>query len=238
MHLSFSQKSDSLISGETRLQHITTATSLSHSPCSGLHLLFQAPGLLARRRKPRTWLSRSLVPTAAATRHHQTPSSPAAGRWSGFVGGVGWPLTRGLAAAASCSNPSPSALPSWCLFNCLDGIHVTIDLLMDSPSDFVAADSRRAVRGAPGSTEQSLRSVSYSSHLGCIVIVNFVGLPWTSWLSGLGAYGRGGGQVVDMTLALVLVMVEQEGEFMGVEQVIVAVVDTILIQDRCPLSIL
>lgn len=46
------------------------------------------------------------------------------------------------------------------------------------------------------------------------------------------------GQVVDMTLALVLVMVEQEGEFMEVEQVIVAVVGTILIQDRCPLSIL
>ncbi|KAG6421536.1 hypothetical protein SASPL_118092 [Salvia splendens] len=159
-----------------------------------------------------------------------------------------------------CYSPSSDAVVSCsrslCLFNCLDGIHVTIDLLMDSPSDFVAADSRRAVRGAPGSTEQSLRSVSYSSHLGCIVIVNFVGLPWTSRLSysgrfdsygggfgggyssGLGAYGRGGGQVVDMTLALVLVMVEQEGEFMGVEQVIVAVVDTILIQDRCPLSIL
>lgn len=42
------------------------------------------------------------------------------------------------------------------------------------------------------------------------------------------------GQVVDMILALVLVMVEQEGGCMEVEQVIVAVVDTILMQDRCP----
>lgn len=42
------------------------------------------------------------------------------------------------------------------------------------------------------------------------------------------------GQVLVMILALVLVMVEQEGECMEVEQVIVAVVDTILMQDRCP----
>lgn len=42
------------------------------------------------------------------------------------------------------------------------------------------------------------------------------------------------GQVVDMILALVLVMVDLEGECMEVEQVIVAVVDTILMQDRRP----
>ncbi|KAG6433531.1 hypothetical protein SASPL_105145 [Salvia splendens] len=126
------------------------------------------------------------------------------------------------------------------------GIHVTIDLFTDSPSDFVDTDSRRSVRGAPGSTGQSLPSESHFGRCHTPAISAASSLSISSDCCGL----RGLvvdmtlefmvelGQVVDMTLALVLVMVEQEGELTEAEQVIVAVVDTILIQDRCLLSIL
>ncbi|KAG6433527.1 hypothetical protein SASPL_105141 [Salvia splendens] len=126
------------------------------------------------------------------------------------------------------------------------GIHVTIDLFTDSPSDFVDTDSRRSVRGAPGSTGQSLPSESHFGRCHTPAISAASSLSISSDCCGL----RGLvvdmtlefmvelGQVVDMTLALVLVMVEQEGELTEAEQVIVAVVDTILIQDRRLLSIL
>ncbi|KAG6421425.1 hypothetical protein SASPL_117977 [Salvia splendens] len=120
------------------------------------------------------------------------------------------------------------------------GIHVTIDLLTDSPSDFVDTDSRRSVRGAPGSTGQSLPSESHFGRCHTPAISAASSLSISSDCCGLRGLGKFGfmrlgslleqvvdmtlefmvelGQVVDMTLALVLVMVEQEGELTEAEQ--------------------